>query len=76
MMKEELTLPAEIFRLVPRCASPRPRGCRYSSITRLWAERRASAAFPTQNPLVWEEVGQPGFDVNMAHRSGPVESLI
>lgn len=54
MMKEELTLPAEIFRSERRRVSPWPCGCRYSSVTRWRAERRDSVAFPTQNPLLGE----------------------
>lgn len=54
MMKEELTLPAEIFRSERRRVSPWPCGCRYSSVTRRRAESRESVAFPTQKPLLGE----------------------
>lgn len=45
MMKEELTLPAKIFRPVLHCASPRPSGCGYSSVTRWWPKRRIVCGF-------------------------------
>lgn len=60
MMKEELTLPAEIFRSERRRVSPWPCGCRYSSVTRRRAERDESLWPFLPRSLCWGRVGRGG----------------
>lgn len=60
MMKEELTLPAEIFRSERRRVSPWPCGCRYSSVTRRWAVRDDSLWPFLPRSLCWGREGRGG----------------